>query len=285
MSCSDRLKYYKEQVDRKLDELLPAENTELSRAMRYAVLSGGKRFRPLLTLATVESLNAELKSALPFACGLEFIHNYSLVHDDLPLMDDDDFRRGKPTCHKVYGEDIALLVGDALLTAAFDVLAHAPLLPEYEAERGKIIGEVSRQAGYSGMIGGQFLDVTLSSDKISEDEFHVLIQKKTGALILAAVRIGALLGNASPRQLEALTEYGKNIGLAFQTRDDINDRVEDAAKQSPARSNSVSLFGPKLAEKMLRDYVDRAITALDRIVLESDELRCLAYKLLQVKKG
>lgn len=285
MNCRERLNQFKKLVDLKLEELLPADETVLSRAMRYAVLSGGKRFRPLLTLATTAGLKADWEKAVSFACAIEFIHNYSLVHDDLPLMDDDDLRRGQPTCHKAFGEEVALLVGDALLTLAFEVLAHARLLPEHEAVRGKIVGVLSRQAGYAGMIGGQFLDVTLSPNNISREKFLMLMQKKTGALIQASVKIGAYLGHASPLQEEALAEYGKNVGLAFQTRDDIKDWTEDTAGDRPVRANSVAIFGLEQAEKNLQQYINSAVTALERIAWEAGELRCMADMLQLKKKG
>jgi len=285
MDSKGRLKQYKKQVELVLDELLPADKTTLSQAMRYAVLSGGKRFRPLLTLATYASLQDDWENMVSFACAIELIHNYSLVHDDLPLMDDDDLRRGQPTCHKAYGEDIALLVGDALLTLAFEVIANAPILPEYENVRGKIVGELGQQSGFEGMIGGQFLDVTLSPDKISKHEFQTMIQKKTGALIQASVKIGALLGNASSRQMEALVEYGKNIGFAFQIRDDMHDWIEDTTGKSPVRANSVAIFGLEKAEKYLKEYIDNAETALERIKPETADLHYLANMLQQEQKG
>ncbi len=275
----------KEAIERALERTLSPGESLLHQAMRYSVLGGGKRFRPLLLLSSAEEFGVRLENALPYACAVELIHNYSLVHDDLPSMDDDDVRRGKPSCHKTFGEDIALLAGDALLTLAFEVASSSPLEENPVAVRNKelVIRELGRYAGTEGMIGGQLLDITLTSDNISQELFHELVQKKTGALITASVRIGAILGNANVSQMEAITRYGESIGLAFQTKDDMQDAGEDARRKDVFRPNSVSLFGLDQARKRLETFVSVGLQALEKGQIFSPELRFLAKKLLDVK--
>ncbi len=285
MDAGKSLKQKKSVVDTALDSILPGDGSVLSQAMRHAVLSGGKRFRPLLTLSTGESFGADQKTALPFACAIELIHNYSLIHDDLPCLDNDDFRRGKPACHKAYGEDIALLAGDGLLTLAFEVMASSPLKRQAASLRGEVITEVSRSAGVGGMIGGQMLDVTLTSAGVSKEEFQSIIEKKTASLILASVKIGALLGQASFSQLDAVCNYGKNIGMAFQIRDDILDSEEDVYGIGVTRPNAITVYGYKKSKERLERYISLAIAALDKISLDTKELKFLAEMLLKVKKG
>lgn len=281
MNLENELLQKKRAIDNELECILSQDSSLLFQAMKYAVLAPGKRFRPLLAILSGECFGASQDVILPFACALELIHNYSLIHDDLPAMDNDDFRRGKPSCHKAYGEDIALLAGDALLTLAFEVLARAPVNKELYSEKETVIGEISKLAGAKGMIGGQLLDVTLSPEKVSEENLYELMLKKTGSLIIAAVRVGAILGKASPSHLEAITEYGKNLGLAFQTRDDILDSEQDGRNNSLAPSNSVSLFGSVRAVQRLKGFIEKAVQALDEVFLESEGLRYMAQKLLE----
>lgn len=284
MRVDNRLLQKKEAVDRELERILSREDSVLFKAMRYAVLFGGKRFRPLLTLSSGECFGVSQETALPFACAVELIHNYSLIHDDLPAMDNDDFRRGKPSCHKAYGEDVALLAGDGLLTLAFEVLAQAAVDEGFEPRKERVIKEISRLAGVEGMIGGQLLDITLSPKKITEEQLNELILKKTGSLIIASVRAGAILGGAPELKLEAITEYGKNIGLAFQSRDDILDSAEDSPKDHFFRASSVSFLGLEEAERRMKQFVDMGIAALDENSIESDELRFLALKIKGLKE-
>ncbi len=284
MKVEERLKLKKKAVERELESILSQENSLLFQAMRHAVFSGGKRFRPILALSSGECFGASPDLVLPFACALELIHNYSLVHDDLPSMDNDDFRRGKPSCHKAYGEDIALLAGDSLLTMAFEIAAQAPLRNNLQIKRGQIIKEISQFAGVRGMVGGQLMDITLSQDALTEEIFHELILKKTGSLIIASVKTGAILGEAGDAELEAVIKYGRNVGLAFQVRDDILDSGKDAQKGRLPRPNYVSLFGLKDSERRLKDFVEAAKNALDEASLESEELHYLAAKLLELEK-
>lgn len=283
MNIEDAIQQKKLAINRDLETILSRGDSLLFQAMRYAVLSGGKRFRPLLMLAAGECFNLNIDRLLPFACAVELIHNYSLIHDDLPSMDDDDFRREKPTCHKVYGEDVALLAGDGLLTMAFEILGKAPLGNEDSELRGEVIAQVSQAAGAEGMVGGQLLDLTCSPEGITPEEYDALILKKTGALIMTSVKIAVILAKASSEEMSAITEYSKYVGLAFQTQDDIIDAEQDQMNQT--RPNSVALFGPEEAERKLAEYVGLAIAALDRIPRRSEELRHLAKKLLRINKG
>jgi geranylgeranyl diphosphate synthase type II len=285
MDVEDIIQQKKLAIDRELESLLSREDSLLFQAMRYAVMSGGKRFRPLLMLAVGECFGLTTSRLLPVACAVELIHNYSLIHDDLPMMDDDDFRRNKPTCHKVFGEDVALLAGDGLLTLAFEVLGKTPLDDVQSDLRGKVISQVSQDAGAEGMVGGQVLDLTLSPETIAPEEYYTLISKKTGALIMTSVRVGALLAKASSEDMKAIVEYGRYVGLAFQTRDDILDVDQDAVGKAQLRPNSVVLFGLEEAKRKLAEYVDLALAALDKIPHKSEELRYLAKKLLNVEKG
>lgn len=277
------LKAKKEAVEKELEHLLPSDESQLSEAMRYAVLSGGKRYRPLLALSSGEWFGVPQDTLLPFAGALELIHNYSLIHDDLPCMDDDDTRRGLPTCHKAFDENIAVLAGDGLLTLAFSIMAESALPNEREPARRLVLQEVGLRAGIEGMVGGQALDISLTSEKITKEKLDELIGKKTGALIVASVRLGALLGGAPVALLTAITDYGTNLGLAFQTRDDINDSIEDAGVDSQARPNTVSVYGLEGAKKRLERFVQSSLQALDKEGITSSSLRFLADKLLNVK--
>ena len=281
MSVEARIRQKKEAVDLELRRILSAEDSLLFETMRRSVFSGGKRFRPLLALCSAECFGVPRDAVLPFACGLELIHNYSLIHDDLPSMDNDDFRRGQPSCHKAFGEGVALLAGDSLLTLAFEVMAQAALNAGPKKE--KVIEEISVLAGVRGMIGGQLMDITLSPEKISEEVFEELALKKTGSLIIASVKTGAILGDARPFELEAIVTYGKNVGLAFQLRDDILDSAEKEEKSHPPRPNAVSVFGLEESKQRLKIHVEAAIKALDEASLESEELRYLASRLLELK--
>jgi geranylgeranyl diphosphate synthase type II len=281
MKVEDSLSQKKKAVDRELELILPEEDSPLFQAMRYAVLSGGKRFRPLLALSSGECFGVSQDVLLPFACALELIHNYSLIHDDLPSMDNDDLRRGKPSCHKTYGEDIALLAGDALLTLAFEVLVRAPVSANLQSQKEQLIIEIGHLAGVRGMIGGQLMDITLSPEELTEETMHELILKKTGALIVASVKTGVLLGKAGNSEFKAIVQYGRNIGLAFQIRDDILDSGGEERREKKLRPNYVSLFGNEVSEQRLKSFVGIARSALEEASLESEELHYLASKLLK----
>jgi len=284
MKVQDRLTQKKKVIDDGLRHILSQEDSLLYRAMRHTVLAGGKRFRPLLALSSGECFGVKQDVMLPFACGLELIHNYSLIHDDLPFMDDDDFRRGQPSCHKAYGEDIALLAGDSLLTLAFEVIAQAPVRKRLAPKKEQIIKEISHFAGARGMVGGQLMDITLSPEEITEEDLHELILRKTGALIIASVKTGAILGEASTFQLDAMVEYGRNIGIAFQIRDDILDSIEEE-KENQSRPSYISFYGREEAENRLKRYIADGISAFDKTSLQSEELRYLAHRLLSLNRN
>lgn len=234
----------------------------LREAMAYSLFAGGKRLRPALVLGAAEMLSGDDSSAMPAACAIEMIHTYSLIHDDLPAMDNDDVRRGKPTCHKVFGEATALLAGDALLTMAFEVAA--------ETNDIRVVRELAHVAGIEGMAGGQFLDLTSEGQTLGLESLQQIHAMKTGALIQGALRSGAFLGGASAEQLSALTEYGKYIGLAFQIADDILNVVGDAeALGKPVGSDAgkakityPALLGLEEARSCAQEAVNKAKGAL-----------------------
>ena len=274
----------KEMVESALHGIFSRGHSLLFESMAHSVLSGGKRFRPLLMISTGDHFDVPWKEILPFACGIELIHNYSLVHDDLPCMDDDDIRRGQPTCHKAYGEDIALLTGDALLTLAFEVMAGAPENRTHSLRKIHAIHEISRRAGVDGMIGGQLLDIKYSPKESSDQEMDELILKKTGGLILASVSVGGILGGVSPEQMSSLKHYGRNLGLAFQIRDDILDLDQDRTDGSSPRPNLVHRIGLDSAKARLSQHIEKAKEALSSVSINSEKLRFLAERLLILKE-
>ncbi len=221
----DGLDGIREAVSRSLDDWLPGASdapTRLHESMRYSVLAGGKRIRPILAILACRAVGGTDAEAMPAACAIECIHTYSLIHDDLPAMDDDDFRRGKPSNHKAFDEATAILAGDALLTIAFEIIG------TQTADAGVASGvarEVARAAGWAGMVGGQMADLLAEGAEPSEEALHFIHERKTGALIRASVRCGAIAGGATDEQLAALTTYGRNVGLAFQIADDILDET------------------------------------------------------------
>jgi geranylgeranyl diphosphate synthase type II len=281
MNVETKIASWKNAVDGELERILSRQETLLFQAMRYSVLCGGKRFRPLLLVSAADAFGVTLRLALSFACAVELIHNYSLIHDDLPSMDNDDYRRGRPSCHKAFGEDIALLAGDGLLTLAFQVMAAAAVPKNRLPRKEQVIKEIAQLAGAEGMIGGQLLDITFSPDEAAKESLHELMLKKTGALIVAAVRAGAVLGGAPGPKLDAMTEYGKNIGLAFQVRDDIRDAAETAKKERSAKPNYASVFGQEKAGLLMKRSVRAALGALKEASIESAPLRRLARRLLE----
>jgi geranylgeranyl diphosphate synthase type II len=214
-------------VDEALDRCLPpadAYPSTVHEAMRYSVLAGGKRLRPILVIAGAEVAGGQMADVLPTACCFELIHTYSLIHDDLPAMDDDDYRRGRPTSHKVFGEAIAILAGDALLTHALGLVAANFALGKAPAEAfPRVLAEITGAAGTGGMVGGQVVDIQSEGAVVSAETLEYIHTHKTGALIRAALRVGAILGGADDRTLSVLTAYGERLGLTFQIVDDILD--------------------------------------------------------------
>jgi len=189
--------------------------------MRYSLFAGGKRLRPILCLAAAEACRGSIRNTLPLACALECIHTYSLVHDDLPSMDDDDFRRGRPTCHKVFGDGVAVLAGDALLTVAFEIVSKARPAPRYNM--ATLLREIAIAAGSQKLIAGQVADLEAEGRKASREELRYIHENKTAAILTASVRLGAMSANADSKKLSAITNFGRGLGLAFQIIDDILD--------------------------------------------------------------
>lgn len=273
-------------IENALAELLPAEDTTpttIHQAMRYSCLGGGKRLRAILALEACKAVGGNYQDALDFACAIEMIHAYTLIHDDLPAMDNDDYRRGKLTNHKVYGEGIAILAGDALLTYAFQVIADmnnllAPALIT------QLIQEVTRACGSQGLIGGQVIDIQSEGHKIDLKTLEYIHQNKTSELFLAALRGGALIGGATVEQLEAITTYGKNFGMAFQITDDILDVVGDAQKLGKSIGSDVrqekttypDLFGLDKAKSLAHECVTNCIEAIKLLPYNTDSLGQIA---------
>jgi geranylgeranyl diphosphate synthase type II len=274
--------YFKEKsalVDSWLDRLLPSESempSTIHQAMRYSIFAGGKRLRPILTIATGEIFGAAEDQLLPAACAIEMIHTYSLIHDDLPAMDNDDMRRGRPTNHVVYGEAMAILAGDALLTHAFRTLA------DYQSSGGerkvRVISEVAKAAGTTrALIGGQVLDIQSEGKKLTGEELEVIHRAKTGALITCAVRIGAIIGGADASELSALTEFGEKAGLSFQVADDLLDQTatsEELGKTpgkdlASRKATYAAYYGVDGAREMARRLCQEAITATRTINLNT----------------
>lgn len=283
------LLHNKDTIDRYLmmldgiSEDIPAT---LYESMHYSLSAGGKRIRPILAIASCEAVGGTIDDVIPAAIAIEMIHTYSLIHDDLPSMDNDDLRRGKPANHKVFGEATAILAGDGLLTMAFGILSDTKSFKNqaYLERRLKIIREIAVAAGPDGMVGGQQLDIENEGKKIDIVSVEKLHNRKTGALILAAIRTGGISGGASELQLQALTDYGKKTGLAFQIADDILDvegKVEDVGKSigkdANQRKNTYpALLGLEQAKNLAGQLVSEAITALDSFDDKADPLRLIA---------
>ena len=281
----------RQQIDAALSSVLPAESRvsqRLLEAMRYSVFNGGKRVRPLLAYAACEAVGGSHRQATPSACAVEFIHAYSLVHDDLPAMDDDDLRRGKPTCHKAFDEATAILVGDTLQTLAFETLSNPALLPDAKLNdqtRLEMVKTLSQASGLAGMAGGQAMDQLSIGIKLNRDQLELMHSHKTGALINASVRMGALSHeHASPEQLESLGRYSSAIGLAFQVQDDILDVISDTStlgKQQGAdialdKPTYVSLMGLDQAKAFAEELHHKAIDSLANFDNLADPLRQIA---------
>jgi geranylgeranyl diphosphate synthase type II len=243
----------------------------LREAVDYSLFAGGKRIRPVLALASLEAVGGKAETAIPLVCSLEFVHTYSLIHDDLPAMDNDDFRRGLPTNHKKFGEGVAILAGDALLTAAFSILTDPAWTDPYPPQSClAACHELSIGAGGEGMVGGQLMDIVLEGRRIDSVTLRLIHSKKTGALIRSAVRLGAILGGTGDEELSSLTRYGEKVGLAFQIADDILDvegtRQETGKSTQRDRENQKntypSLLGLERSKELSRTLVDEALEAL-----------------------
>lgn len=258
-------------VDAALERLLPSESTppvSIHRAMRYSVFAGGKRIRPILCLETARVFGAHIEPALHTACALEFIHTYSLIHDDLPALDNDDLRRGKPTCHKQFGEALAILAGDGLLTLAFQTIGAAPVPAE---RRAAILSEVSKAAGtVNGMVGGQVADVEAEGKQVGPEMLEYIHRSKTAALICASVLSGALCAGAGEDDVARLRRFGEKVGWAFQVTDDILDVEESSAALGKTAGKDAAqhkatypaLFGLEKSRRIARDLANDAIAQL-----------------------
>jgi geranylgeranyl diphosphate synthase type II len=283
----DIKKYFQEKtslINEQLDCLLPKPDLKpqiLHQAMRYSVFAGGKRLRPVLFLATLEALDYRETDLLPFACALELIHTYSLIHDDLPAMDNDDFRRGLLTCHKKFGEAQAILAGDALLTYSFNLMLAVREKRAAPERLLQAIDEVASRAGLKGMIIGQVTDIESENKDISLEELKFIHRNKTGALICAAVRSAAILSGADEKTLEKLTGYAENLGIAFQITDDILDVIGDEKKLgkpvgSDAKKRKAtypSLLGLEKSRALAEEAVNRALWFLEDMTSSADPLR------------
>lgn len=280
-------------VNRALDRFMPRATVKpstLHQAMRYSLFAGGKRMRPALCLAAAAACGGDGEAAMPLACAVECIHTYSLVHDDLPAMDDDDFRRGKPTSHKVFGEGIAVLAGDALLTQAFEIAAQAQSWPRYSHQQ--IILELTRASGSLQLIAGQVADLEGEGKKLSAEQLRYIHERKTSALLCCSVRLGGMSANCSPGRLRALTEFGYNVGLAFQIIDDILDVTQTseqlgktAGKDTAAQKATYpSIVGMEKSRQIARRLTDRAFAALEVFGGKAAALHALAGYLLQRDK-
>jgi geranylgeranyl diphosphate synthase type II len=283
-----------EMVNKRLKELLVREDEypqSVHKAMHYSLFAGGKRLRPVLALASSEAVGADCSAAIDAACAIECIHTYSLIHDDLPAIDNDDLRRGAPTCHKAFGEAHAILAGDALLTAAFEIMAGINM-PSRVFSGGlsgngralQVISEVARAAGSIGMIGGQVVDIESEGKDISFPELEYMHIHKTGALIVASVRSGALLGGASGEEMTSLTRYAEAVGLAFQIADDLLD-VEGSEQamgkhtgsdRKKGKATYPAIMGVQESRQRATDLAGRAISSLEGFGTDASALRSIA---------
>ena len=279
-----------EAVNRALNKFLPSEKTKpatIHKAMRYSLFAGGKRMRPAVLLAAAQACGGKEADALPLACAVECIHTYSLIHDDLPAMDNDDFRRGKPTNHKVFGEGIAVLAGDALLTQAFEIAAQAKGWPRYSHR--DLVLEIAKASGSLQLVGGQAADLEGENKKLSVPELRYIHERKTSALLCCSVRLGGMSANCTPVQLKALTDFGYHVGLAFQVIDDILDLTQTseqlgktAGKDTKAQKATYpSIVGLEESRKIAEQLTRRAFAALDMFKGKAQALEALAGFLLK----
>lgn len=278
------------EVDRALDRFLPKASVwpaTIHKAMRYSLFAGGKRLRPILCLAAAEACGGKTNAALPHACAVECIHTYSLIHDDLPSMDDDDLRRGRPTCHKVFGDGIAVLAGDALLTIAFEIATHAKAVSRYELR--DIFREITDAAGSRKLIAGQVADLEAEGRRINRGQLRAIHENKTAALLTTSIRLGAMSANATSKQLAAVTAFGRALGLAFQVIDDILDMTQTSEKLGKSAGKDLAaqkatypaVIGLDKSRAEARRLTREAHRALESLGDRAQTLRALADYLLQ----
>lgn len=286
-SVQEILSTSQQMIEARLKTILPTGGVypeKIHEAMAYSMFAGGKRLRPILCLLGCEAVGGHWTDALDAACALECIHTYSLIHDDLPGMDDDDYRRGQLTNHKVFGEGMAILAGDALLTYAFEILAgisHPQAL--------QIVKEIAKASGSQGMIGGQVMDILSEQEEPSAALLEYIHHHKTGALITVSLRAGAILGNGTREQIEQLTCYGEKLGLAFQIMDDILDVIGDAAKlgkpvgsdEKNSKATFPALFGLDVSKNMAQNAAAEACASLEIFGERAQKLRLLAQYFIE----
>lgn len=278
------------EVNRALDKFIPRARTKpatMHEAMRYSLFAGGKRMRPALTLAAAEACGGKREPAMPLACAVECIHTYSLIHDDLPAMDNDDFRRGKPTNHKVYGEGIAILAGDALLTQAFEIAAQCRGWKRYSHQ--DVVLEIAKASGSLQLIAGQVADLEGEGKKLGVPQLKYIHERKTSALLCCSVRLGGMSANCTPRQLEALTAFGYHVGLAFQVIDDILDVTQTSEQLGKTAGKDIAaqkatypaIVGLDKSRKIAQQLTDKAFAALKTFRGKAQALEALAEYLLK----
>jgi geranylgeranyl diphosphate synthase type II len=285
----------RKQVDREIDKIIDqtTNSSVIVSAMRHSLMAEGKRIRPILCIAASQAVSGETEDVIKVACALEMIHTYSLIHDDLPALDNDDLRRGRPTCHIAFDEATAILTGDALLTLAFEVLSSIEPNSKNNALKWlRVINIIAKAAGYKGMIEGQIKDIASEGNPLGLEDLEQMHALKTGALIEASIITGAILGNGSFEQIEQLNIYANNIGLAFQVIDDILNVEGDPAvmgkdvgtDQARKKSTYPSILGIIKSKEFAKDLVNNALQALDYFDNKSDPLRAIAHYIIDRKK-
>ena len=283
----------RKQINQALDSIFAITSSKIVKAMKYSLMAGGKRIRPVLCIAAAETVGGQSEDVFNAACALEMIHTYSLIHDDLPAMDNDDIRRGQPTCHVAFDEATAILAGDALLTLAFEVLSSTEFVQDNHVRNWmNVIHTLSTAAGYKGMIEGQMQDMAGEGHLLCLEDLENMHALKTGALIEASVTVGAILGKGSPDQIQQLKTYSKNIGLAFQVTDDLLDVEGDpnvmgkdaGSDQARSKSTYPALLGIEQSKQFAKKLVNNALKALDYFDNKAQPLRAIAYYIVDRKR-
>jgi geranylgeranyl diphosphate synthase, type II len=287
------LSFKRRQINASLDSMFPDTSRKIVSAMKYSLMAGGKRLRPILCLAAAETVGGKIRDAIRTACAIEMIHTYSLIHDDLPAMDDDELRRGKPTCHAAFDEATAILAGDALLTMAFEVLSSIePSIENQSLDLIHVIHTLSTAAGYQGMIEGQMQDMAAEGESLALEDLEKMHALKTGALIEASVTAGAILGKGNRFQVQQLKIYAKNIGLAFQVTDDILNIEGDpkimgknvGSDKIRLKSTYPMVLGMDQSKKIAKKLISDALKALEYFDNKADSLRAIANYVNDRKK-
>ncbi|AUN15374.1 geranyltranstransferase [[Clostridium] sordellii] len=287
MNFNCELKNRVNKIEQILNEYMPKEEgyqKKIFESMNYSLKAGGKRLRPILTLEACKIVGGEEEDAIAFAVAIEMIHTYSLIHDDLPALDNDDLRRGRKTNHKVYGEAMAILAGDGLLNYAYEIMLKESIGKNDPEKYLKAINEIAKSAGIYGMIGGQVVDIESEGKKIDMDKLDFIHMNKTAAIIIGCMRAGAIIGNATDKQLEDITKYAKNIGLSFQIVDDILDIVGDEAKLGKnvgsdidnEKSTYPSLIGLEKSKEVANQLIKEAKASINQISKDNAFLNGLA---------